>query len=506
MADNNKYQSVWGGNEKLCSTFVSRDAKKYVDKFFTDKLNENSAVKDELKNPTNIDIIIKDVDKNKFIVYKTDCADRLTCYYKNNGAVKLLHSTEGVWNKELDIDESGNTMFSVFADYNRWENSNSKDYRIIPNDNKKWFTFDSSSGKKKCKYSFVSGSSYSTGANRFQSCVDLLEVEFPGSFSAISESTFMGCTSLSSYTPTRFITSIGEKAFNGCTSLAEIKLGRNLYDDDGNNALGNHSFENCTSAEYIVFDEFNGVHQGQEDSMSGGCITTIPDYCFKNCTSLHGTKYTSYMMANVMPNMGLLFDVPFDNKIVLPYNIKSIGSSAFESCSNLTNVIIPNSVTSIGESAFYDCSSLTSINIPSGVTSISDYTFRYCTAMTACTIGNDSLLTSIGASAFQYCSSLTSINIPSGVTSIGESAFYNCSNLTSINIPSGVTSIGGGAFQNCTSLISVTVKAENPPTLGADAFDSTHSDLVIYVPSESVETYKLALGWSSYANKIQEIQ
>ena len=501
MADNNKYQSVWGGNEKLCSTFVSRDAKKYVDKFFTDKLNENSAVKDELKNPTNIDIIIKDVDKNKFIVYKTDCADRLTCYYKNNGAVKLLHSTEGVWNKELDIDESGNTMFSVFADYNRWENSNSKDYRIIPNDNKKWFTFDSSSGKKKCKYSFVSGSSYSTGANRFQSCVDLLEVEFPGSFSAISESTFMGCTSLSSYTPTRFITSIGEKAFSGCTSLAEIKLGRNLYDDDGNNALGNHSFENCTSARDIVFDEFNGVYQDQ-DSMSGGCITEIPDYCFKNCTSLRSTKYTSYMM----PNMGLLSDVLFDNKIVLPYNIKSIGKYAFESCSSLTNVTIPNSVTSIGESAFDNCISLTSINIPSGVTSISDYTFRYCTAMTACTIGNDSLLTIIGLQAFYDCSNLTSINIPSGVTSIGESAFYNCSNLTSINIPSGVTSIGGGAFQNCTSLISVTVKAENPPTLGADAFDSTHSDLVIYVPSESVETYKLALGWSSYANKIQEIQ
>lgn len=84
----------------------------------------------------------------------------------------------------------------------------------------------------------------------------------------------------------------------------------------------------------------------------------------------------------------------------------------------------PYNVTSIGNSAFVRCSSLTSINIPEGVTSI-------------------------GACTFQDCARLTSINIPNTVNSIGGYTFQNCSNLTSINIPNGVTSIQTYTFNGC---------------------------------------------------------
>ena len=50
--------------------------------------------------------------------------------------------------------------------------------------------------------------------------------------------------------------------------------------------------------------------------------------------------------------------------------VTSIGSSAFEYCSDLTSVTIPSSVTSIGSNAFLNCSGLTSVTIPEGVTSI----------------------------------------------------------------------------------------------------------------------------------------
>ena len=43
------------------------------------------------------------------------------------------------------------------------------------------------------------------------------------------------------------------------------------------------------------------------------------------------------------------------NKIILPNTIKTIGSAAFKSCSNLTNIIIPASVTSFDGSTFYNC-------------------------------------------------------------------------------------------------------------------------------------------------------
>lgn len=92
-----------------------------------------------------------------------------------------------------------------------------------------------------------------------------------------------------------------------------------------------------------------------------------------------------------------------------------------------------------------------------------------------------------------------------GVTSISSYAFYQCGNLTSVEIPSSVTSIGAYAFNDCRSLTSITVEATTPPTLGYRAFDVTPANLVIYVPSESVETYKSASGWSTYASKIQAI-
>lgn len=136
-------------------------------------------------------------------------------------------------------------------------------------------------------------------------------------------------------------------------------------------------------------------------------------------------------------------------------------------------------ITSIGTRAFNLCIDLTSIKIPNSVMTIGNY-------------------------AFYQCSGLTSINIPNGVTSIRGNAFRNCSGLTSIDIPSGVTSIGLRAFFNCSSLTSVTVNARTPPTLGTYVFDGTNN-CPIYVPSASVDGYKSATNWGTYASRIQAI-
>ena len=135
-------------------------------------------------------------------------------------------------------------------------------------------------------------------------------------------------------------------------------------------------------------------------------------------------------------------------------------------------------ITSIGYGAFSRCSALTSVAIPSGVTSI-------------------------GNSAFSNCSALTSVTIPSGVTSIGNSAFESCNALASVTISEGATYIGNYAFNYCSSLTSVTVRATTPPTLGYNAFGSTSTTAIIYVPAASVDTYKAATNWSTYASKIQ---
>ena len=103
--------------------------------------------------------------------------------------------------------------------------------------------------------------------------------------------------------------------------------------------------------------------------------------------------------------------------------------------------------------------------------------------------------------------SITSVtaDMLAGVTKIGDVAFGGCSSLASVEIPATVNLISGMAFYSCSSLTSLTVLAITPPALIQGAFDGTSNDLIIYVPAESVDTYKAAENWSSYEGKIQAI-
>ena len=160
--------------------------------------------------------------------------------------------------------------------------------------------------------------------------------------------------------------------------------------------------------------------------------------------------------------------------------VTSIGTSAFQSCSGLTNVTMPSSVTSIGNNAFYACTELTSVTIPNSVTSIGTQAFQGCYGLTSVTIPNS--VTSIRTQAFQDCYGLTSVTIPNSVTSIGTQAFYACTGLTSVTIPNSVTSIGTASFCACTGLTSVTIP-NSVTSIGDSAFQGCYGLTSVTIPN-----------------------
>ncbi|WP_162540248.1 leucine-rich repeat protein, partial [Acinetobacter haemolyticus] len=109
--------------------------------------------------------------------------------------------------------------------------------------------------------------------------------------------------------------------------------------------------------------------------------------------------------------------------------------------------------------------------------------------------------THIGGDAFADWTSCTSLTIPNSVTHIGGDAFADWTSCTSLTIPNSVTHIGWYAFQNWTSCTSITCLATTPPNVGVMIFYNTNN-APIYVPAESVDAYKTAPNWSTYASRI----
>ena len=140
------------------------------------------------------------------------------------------------------------------------------------------------------------------------------------------------------------------------------------------------------------------------------------------------------------------------------YTVTSIGLSAFEECSGLTNIIIPSTIKTLERGAFYGCSSL------------------------------------------------IYVKIPEGVTKIGLGAFSKCSKLTSVIIPSTVTQIDEYAFDYCTSLSHIVSGIQQPNTIKSNVFDthsssySVYSQATLVVADGSKSAYKSKAAWSTFTN------
>lgn len=320
------------------------------------------------------------------------------------------------------------------------------------------------------------------------------------------------------------------------------------YEFAGQNQLKNLDFSdasnNITTIESMAFNQaqVNGLVLPNTISVLGnGCfnsayittltvpplVTVLPSVAFSLIQPLYNNETGEELPINIILPQNLTkigiscFDGASIKQIAIPDTVTEIGDGAFNYCEQLASIALPSGLQKISSRMLADCRSLTSITIPASVTEIASQAFAG-SGLTSITI--PSTVTTLGSSAFNNCASLahidiqahvieipvgfaeesgrTSVTLPDTVETIGRSAFISArANLTEITIPASVTSIGDYAFAQNEAMMTVTCLAATPPTLGRNVFALTTGS-VIKVPAASVAAYKVASGWSAWADEI----
>lgn len=300
------------------------------------------------------------------------------------------------------------------------------------------------------------------------------------------------------------------------------------FGDDFEDSYIDGFYWDCTG-----LTEINGLENTHISAMSAtfeGCTgltaVTLPTTCVKICTA---------------EGSGVPWYPGFANTGIKSINLENltygIADYAFANCTGLTGVTLPpyfegfsptRNACGLGGGVFSGCTSLPSVVIPSGWTSISNSMFAGCASLSSITYEGVEL--GIGELAFASCTSLTSIDFKPKCQ-IGGGAFYNCTGLTSVRIQEygwncgyggggslwityDDNSVPIGAFEGCSSLTSITFENTIPPEFNGAGSSSPEdyqhmfadtNNCPIYVPAESVNTYKTATGWSYFAGRIQAI-
>ena len=249
-------------------------------------------------------------------------------------------------------------------------------------------------------------------------------------------------------------------------------------------------------------------------------VTEIAANAFQNCSTLSGVTIPSSVTtigSHAFSKTGLI------GILRLPNGVSSIGDASFD-ITNLSEIIIPSSVTVIGSNAFDNSLNLEKVVFLGQVAPMiqsNTFIFNYGTVFVPCdnesyTLGNwanietvemTSLTFKVGSFSFELCGheTITYNVVDDFVADIG----IRPEAITDIEIGEFVSEVADNALSDLTGVSGLTSLNTTPPTITSveDIFDDATiaENIIIYVPSGSVETYQAASGWRDNASQIHEI-
>ena len=222
------------------------------------------------------------------------------------------------------------------------------------------------------------------GSGAFEQ-TNISSLQLPANLKKIREYAFAGCLSLSGPLPLpESLESIGDGCFSRCMLEGTLTIPSKIK------IIPQGCFSDCNFSGDLIIPEgvieigCNGFYGSQFKSLVlPNSLKKIDYQAFCNC-NIQGeliipsqirvitencfadNQFTSITFAENSELVKVETRAFYNNwrlsePVILPNGVMTIGTSAFDGCSNLPAVTIPKDVTTIGANAFYNCYYLTSI-------------------------------------------------------------------------------------------------------------------------------------------------
>ncbi len=271
------------------------------------------------------------------------------------------------------------------------------------------------------------------------------------------------------------VTTCGTYIFQNCKSLGSAEFKKIPTDK----TLQNYMFNGCVALSTVTLP----VEAGKG-------FVTIGSYAFENCTNL-----TSINLGNDVQTISIgAFKNSGLTSMTLPSELTTIGSSVFENCA-IAQITFPEKLSTIDSKAFAG-SSLVDVVIPATVDYMFASVFSGCEKLHSVTFMGTTIASAKSAASanklaskmFENCKELSSVTLPSKLLTIDSSAFIGCRNLLTIALPQTLTAINDSAFEDA-GLTSLTIP-ESVASIGSKAFKGNEfGSVTLPTATASVGTY-----------------
>lgn len=358
------------------------------------------------------------------------------------------------------------------------------------------------------------GNSYSP----FYQCTSLREIDWHDGITAIRLSAFDGCTNLAKIGPLTQVNQVLSRAFGDCTSLEIEDLSLPNLETLGQNAFYGVKIKKISNLGKITAlptagtgtQNFGDKSILEEVVLPSG-VTSIPNYSFYNYTNLEIDAET---LPKSITSIGLaaFYKTKLYGVVNLP-NLTGVLSYGVFNSTKITHIESLGSVNSFAnagsnvETTFSNCKDLVSISqtVWDNITTLHTGAFNGCVNLVIDELKIPNLVSISSSNAAMSAPKIKKILDLGYITRMNSYGMYDGpfqqnTTLEVIVLPETLNLLDGAYhFYGCSSLNTIICKAVTTPTLGGLKINTS---TIIYVPDASVEAYKTASGWSSYASRV----